>query len=121
MVVVSAMGKETDRLLSLTDDLDKYDRTDDLASLLSSGEQISSSLFSILLNKNNIKSKSFQGWQLPILTELSAYNAHIVNVETKQNLSLGSLMGHMAHELLTMAHKLWYLRICAMGFPQYSV
>ncbi len=84
VVVVSAMGKETDRLLSLTDDLDEYDRTDDLASLLSSGEQISSSLFSILLNKNNIKSKSFQGWQLPILTELSAYNAHIVNVETKQ-------------------------------------
>ena len=35
VVVVSAMGKETDRLLSLTDDLKEYDKTDDLASLLS--------------------------------------------------------------------------------------
>ena len=83
VVVVSAMGKETDRLLKLTDGLEEYKKTDDIASLLSSGEQISSSLFSILLNKNNIKGKSFQGWQLPIITDLSAYNSHIINIDTK--------------------------------------
>ena len=45
VVVVSAMGRETDRLLKLTTGLDEYKKTDDIASLLSAGEQISSSLF----------------------------------------------------------------------------
>ena len=31
----------------------------------------------------NIKGKSFQGWQLPIHTDLSPYNSHILKVETK--------------------------------------
>ena len=51
VVVVSAMGKETDRLLSLQDKLEEYRNSDDIASLLSSGEQVSSSFFSIILNK----------------------------------------------------------------------
>ena len=45
MVVVSAMGEETDRLLKLTTGLDEYKQTEDISSLLSAGEQISSSLF----------------------------------------------------------------------------
>jgi aspartate kinase len=45
VVVVSAMGKETDRLLNLTSNLHDYKLTDDISSLLSSGEQISSSYF----------------------------------------------------------------------------
>ena len=83
VVVVSAMGRETDSLLKLTSGLDEYKMSDDISSLLSAGEQISSSLFSILLNKNNIKGKSFQGWQLPIHTELSSHNSHILKIETK--------------------------------------
>lgn len=82
VVVVSAMGKETDRLLNLTSNLHDYKLTDDISSLLSSGEQISSSLFSIILNKNNIKAKSFQGWQLPILTDNNTYNSHILKIDT---------------------------------------
>ena len=45
VVVVSAMGKETDRLLSLDDKLEEYRQSDDIAALLSSGEQVSSSFF----------------------------------------------------------------------------
>ena len=87
VVVVSAMGKETDRLLSLEDKLEEYCKSDDLASLLSSGEQISSSFFSIILNKNNIKGKSFQGWQLPIHTSESFINASITDIDTKNIIS----------------------------------
>ena len=61
------MGKETDRLLSLQDKLEEYRKSDDIASLLSSGEQVSSSFFSIILNRNNINGKSFQGWQVTYL------------------------------------------------------
>ena len=82
VIVVSAMGKETDRLLNLTSDLDIYEKSDDIATLLSSGEQISSALFSIILNKNNIKGKSFQGWQLPIKTSETITNSHILQIDT---------------------------------------
>ena len=84
VIVVSAMGKETDRLLTLTDNLEEYRESDDLSALLSAGEQISSSIFSIMLHKQKIKGQSFQGWQVPILTNLGPSNAYIENVETKQ-------------------------------------
>ena len=87
VVVVSAMGKETDRLLSLLDKLEEYRKSDDISSLLSSGEQVSSSFFSIILNRNNIKGKSFQGWQVPIYTNDSFINAMITDIEIKNILS----------------------------------
>ena len=63
--------------------LEEYRKSDDIASLLSSGEQVSSSFFSIILNKNNIKGKSFQGWQVPIYTNNSFINAMITDIEIK--------------------------------------
>ncbi|MEC8100306.1 MAG: aspartate kinase [Pseudomonadota bacterium] len=83
VVVVSAMGKETDRLLSLGEKLDEYNQSDDIAALLSSGEQVSSAFFSIVLNKNNVQGKSFQGWQLPIYTNSNFINASIKKIEIK--------------------------------------
>ncbi len=83
VVVVSAMGKETDRLLSLTDNLEEYNHSDDVAALLSSGEQISSAFFSILLNRNKIKGRSFQGWQIPIYTRKNFINSTIKDINVK--------------------------------------
>ena len=83
VVVVSAMGKETDRLLSLQEKLEEYRKSDDIASLLSAGEQVSSSFFSIILNRNNIEGKSFQGWQVPIYTNNKFINAMITDIEVK--------------------------------------
>ena len=77
------MGKETDRLLSLQGKLEEYRKSDDIASLLSAGEQVSSSFFSIILNRNNIKGKSFQGWQVPIYTNNKFINAMITDIEVK--------------------------------------
>ena len=87
VVVVSAMGKETDRLLSLQGKLEEYRKSDDIASLLSAGEQVSSSFFSIILNRNNIEGKSFQGWQVPIYTNNSFINAMITDIEVKNIMS----------------------------------
>tara|TARA_E500000178_G_scaffold305003_1_gene316173 strand:+ start:177 stop:1412 length:1236 start_codon:yes stop_codon:yes gene_type:complete len=81
VVVVSAMGQETNRLLSLYDKLDEYRESDDISPLLASGEQISSSFFSIILNKKGIKGKSFQGWQLPILTGKQITNSFIKDIK----------------------------------------
>ena len=84
VIVVSAMGKETDRLLTLTDNLEEYRESDDLSALLSAGEQISSSIFSIMLHKQKVKGQSFQGWQVPILTNSGPNNAYIESIDTKQ-------------------------------------
>ena len=71
-------------LLSLQDKLEEYKKSDDIASLLSSGEQVSSSFFQLLLNRNNIKGKSFQGWQVPIYTNKNFINAMITDIEVKK-------------------------------------
>ena len=83
VVVVSAMGKETNRLLSLTDNLEEYNHSDDVAALLSSGELVSSAFFSILLNRNKIKGRSFQGWQIPIYTRKNFINSTIKDINIK--------------------------------------
>ena len=89
IVVVSAMGKETDRLLSLYERLDEYRDTDDISALLSSGELVSSAFFAIMLNKLGLKGKSFQGWQLPIITQNISYNSLINEIHVnKLNKSL---------------------------------
>ena len=63
--------------------LEEYRKSDDIASLLSAGEQVSSSFFSIVLNRNNIEGKSFQGWQVPIYTNNKFINAMITDIEVK--------------------------------------
>ena len=47
LLLCQLWGKETDRLLSLQDKLEEYRNSDDIASLLSSGEQVSSSFFQL--------------------------------------------------------------------------
>ncbi len=84
IVIVSAMGKETDRLLSLYEGLEEYRDTDDISALLSSGELASSALFAIMLNKLGIKGKSYQGWQLPIITQDNNYNSLINQINVNQ-------------------------------------
>ena len=84
IVIVSAMGKETDRLLSLYEGLEEYRDTDDISALLSSGELASSAFFAIMLNKLGIKGKSYQGWQLPIITQDNNYNSLINQINVNQ-------------------------------------
>ena len=82
IVVVSAMGQETDRLLSIIKPINSKESSDEYSSLLASGEQVSSSIFSMLLQESGIKSKSFLGWQIPIYTFGENANAKIKDIDT---------------------------------------
>ena len=84
VVIVSAMGQETDRLLSLYTGLEEYRDTDDISALLSSGELASSAFFAIMLNKLGVKGKSYQGWQLPIITQNNNCNSLINQINVSQ-------------------------------------
>ncbi|MBA1334399.1 MAG: Aspartokinase [Firmicutes bacterium] len=69
VVVVSAMGKTTDNLLSMAYNLSSRPKPRELDVLMSTGEQISISLLSIALNEIGCKARSFTGQQVGIITE----------------------------------------------------
>ena len=86
VVIVSAMGKETDRLVSLIDDLDYQGangaRERDV--LLSVGEQVTIALLSMMLLKRGYKAESFLGRQVKILTDSAHTKARILNIDTQK-------------------------------------
>ena len=67
-VVVSAMAGETDRLISLADQVGSNTKQSEKDVIISSGEQVSSAILSMILNRRNINAKSIQGWQIPLIT-----------------------------------------------------
>ena len=82
VVVVSSMGKETDRLLNLANNLCYKPNLAEVDVLLSSGEQASCALLVIALNKLKIQARSCLGWQVPIITDNVHSNARIIYIET---------------------------------------
>jgi aspartate kinase len=92
VVVVSAMGKETDRL----DELAKSDADlrREIDVLLSTGEQVTASVLSMVLTKMGYPAKSFTGGQVKILTDASHTKARILDIDTdnlQRELSAGSV------------------------------
>jgi len=69
IAVLSARAGDTNRLLALADE---WSATPDMAecdSLVSTGEQVSISLFTMLLKDAGIRARSLLGWQIPITTD----------------------------------------------------
>ena len=83
IVVVSAMGDTTDRLLSLAKQCCETPVAGELDVLLSTGEQVTIALLSILLQDLGLKAKSFTGFQLGIKTDDNHSNADILNIDSK--------------------------------------
>lgn len=63
VVVVSAQGKTTDKLIKEAKELSSNIPSRELDALLSSGEQVSIAKLSILLNYMGYSSISLSGWQ----------------------------------------------------------
>ena len=80
VVVVSALGKTTDYLQSLINKTDVNADLKEIDTILSSGEQVSSALMALFLNKIGINSRSFLGWQIPIITNKSYGRARILDI-----------------------------------------
>lgn len=81
VVVVSAMGGETDRLQALADELDDRPLAPEMDVLLSTGEQVTIALLSMALNHAGVKARSFTGWQVPIVSDDTHAKARIQNIE----------------------------------------
>ncbi|CAG9619553.1 aspartate kinase [Sutcliffiella rhizosphaerae] len=82
VVVVSAMGKTTDELLTLANAINPHPSKRDMDMLLTTGEQITISLLSMALQMRGHEAVSLTGWQAGIRTEPIHGNARITNIET---------------------------------------
>ena len=80
IAVVSAMAGKTNELIKNSEQISKNFNKRELDVLLASGEQVTSALLAGALNNLGIKSKSFMGWQIPILTSGEHNNSRIINM-----------------------------------------
>ena len=84
VVVLSAMGTSTDELVNLSKKVTKTPNPRDYDLLLSTGEQVSVSLLSMILNDLGASAISFTGWQAGIETDCTHTKARISRVSTKR-------------------------------------
>lgn len=82
VVVVSAMGGETDRLVSLAEGITPNYSHREYDVLLASGEQVSIALLGMALNDLGVPARSFLSFQLPIVTDDHHSFALIKEVKT---------------------------------------
>ncbi len=84
VVVVSAQGKTTDKLISEAEELSLNPKAREMDVLLSAGEQISASKLAILLNYLGYEAVSLMGWQAGIHTNEDNQSAKIEYIDTKR-------------------------------------
>ena len=87
IVVSSAMSGVTNDLIKKSKKLSKNFDLKEYDVLVSSGEQISCALISGYLEKIGYKSRSFMGWQVPIITDSNHGNSKILHISKKNILN----------------------------------
>jgi aspartate kinase len=80
-VVVSAMAGKTDELVALCKEASpNYDRRE-YDAIVATGELVTAGLLAIVLQDMGIAARSWQGWQVPILTNEAASAARIAQID----------------------------------------
>jgi len=82
IVVLSAMAGETNRLIDLAHSAAENPDEREYDSLISTGEQVTITLLSIVLNSMGYRSRSFLGFQVRILTDMAYKKARISMIDT---------------------------------------
>ena len=84
VVVLSAMGEETDKLINLAKQIQPNPNLREYDALVSTGEQVSVALMAMALNKRGLKAKSYSAFQLGIKTNKTHGEAKIVDVKVEK-------------------------------------
>ncbi len=95
IAVVSAMGKSTDGLVKLANEVSKNPSRREMDMLLSTGEQVTIALLSMALHECGQAAISLTGAQVGIVTEAEHTRARILNVRTtrlKRHLAEGKVI-----------------------------
>ena len=95
IIVLSAMSGETDRLISLANSMQEQPDSREMDVLLSTGEQVTISLFAMAIKAAGSDAVSFLGDQVKILTSSMHTKARIQSVDTdkiKKHLAQGKIV-----------------------------
>ncbi len=84
VVVLSARAGDTNHLLGLADQWSSKPDLAECDQLVSTGEQVSISLFTMLLKDAGIKARSLLGFQMPITTDDNHGNARILSIDSAE-------------------------------------
>ena len=82
VVILSAMSGVTNDLQTYIDEVG-FPPSKETDLIITSGEQVTIGLLSMILNKEGIKSLPLLGWQIPIITDESHEKARILNIDNK--------------------------------------
>ncbi|MGO4388015.1 aspartate kinase [Microvirga sp. 2YAF29] len=80
-VVVSAMSGKTNELVCWVKDASALYDTKEYDVVVASGEQVTSGLLAVALQEIGIKARSWQGWQIPIMTSDAHGSARIADID----------------------------------------
>lgn len=80
-VVVSAMAGVTNQLVKYCHDLNPMPALEEYDAVVATGEQVTSGLVAIALHNLGLKARSFQGWQVPLVTDAAHGKAAIESVD----------------------------------------
>ncbi len=83
-VVVSAMSGTTNQLVAWCQALAPLHDAREYDTVVATGEQVTSGLIAIALQQIGVDARSWQGWQLPIRTDLAHAKARILSVDGDQ-------------------------------------
>ena len=78
-VVVSAMSGATNQLVKWVNEIAPLHDAREYDAVVSSGEQVTAGLLAIVLQDMGVTARSWQGWQLPIVTDNAHGAARIVD------------------------------------------
>ena len=79
-VVVSAMSGVTNQLVAWVKEANELYDPREYDTVVASGEQVTSGLTAIALQKIGIKARSWQGWQIPIKTDTAHGSARMIDI-----------------------------------------
>ncbi|MFT5693966.1 MAG: aspartate kinase, partial [Oceanicoccus sp.] len=81
VVAVSAMSGETNRLISMANEIQDHPTPRELDVLVSTGEQVTIALLSMALHKRGCEARSYTGGQVRILTDSAHNKARIKKID----------------------------------------
>jgi aspartate kinase len=82
IVIVSAMSGETNKLVGLVDETSPLYDAREYDAIVSSGENVTAGLMALTLQEMDVPARSWQGWQVPLLTTSAHSQARIEEIPT---------------------------------------
>ncbi|PKL43614.1 MAG: hypothetical protein CVV41_07495 [Candidatus Riflebacteria bacterium HGW-Riflebacteria-1] len=87
VVVVSAMGDTTDDLIDLMNKVTPHPDRRELDNVMATGEMVSASLMASALTKLGVRARSYNAFNLHLLSELQGDDYNIVQIGRRNNLA----------------------------------